>query len=92
MVPGTQSSSDAEGGFSQSAIDAAKAYRVVFETMARPGTMYRLHGAMPPAPMSAVAGISVLTPCDSETLIHLRERWTVRRSAIGSPFLPLYLL
>ncbi|MCT8160204.1 phosphonate C-P lyase system protein PhnH [Pseudoruegeria sp. SHC-113] len=60
-----------EGGFPDPARDAAIAFRAVMEAIARPGTLQRLTGATPPAPLSPAAGALLLTLCDTETPIHL---------------------
>jgi alpha-D-ribose 1-methylphosphonate 5-triphosphate synthase subunit PhnH len=60
-----------EGGFAHPATDAAHAFRGVMEAMARPGTIQRLAGATPPAPLSVAAGVALLTLCDTETPLYL---------------------
>ncbi|MBS0124903.1 phosphonate C-P lyase system protein PhnH [Thetidibacter halocola] len=60
-----------EGGFTDPATAAAHAFRAVMEAMARPGTIHRLTGAMPPAPLSPAAGAALLTLCDTDTPLHL---------------------
>jgi len=60
-----------EGGFAHPATDAAHAFRGVMEAMARPGTIQILAGATPPAPLSAAAGVALLTLCDTETPLYL---------------------
>lgn len=60
-----------EGGFADPSIDAAYAFRAVMIAMARPGEIVTVAGAQPPAPLSAAAGVVVLTLCDPETPIHL---------------------
>ena len=59
------------GGFADPAILSATAFRGVMEAMARPGTIHRLHGATPPAPLSPAAGAVLLTLCDTDTPVHL---------------------
>ena len=60
-----------EGGFSNPAMDSARAFRAVMTAMARPGTIHRLDGATPPAPLSPAAGAVLLTLCDADTPVHL---------------------
>jgi len=60
-----------EGGFIDPAIDAAHVFRAVMQAMARPGTIHRVSGAVPPKPLSRAAGATVLTLCDSETPVYL---------------------
>ncbi|MEM1078175.1 MAG: phosphonate C-P lyase system protein PhnH [Pseudomonadota bacterium] len=60
-----------EGGFDDPPMQAANAFRSVMESMARPGTIHRISGAVPPAPLSPAAGAVLLTLCDGDTPIHL---------------------
>lgn len=60
-----------QGGFTHPATDATHAFRGVMEAMARPGTIQTLTGATPPAPLSAAAGVALLTLCDTETPLYL---------------------
>lgn len=60
-----------EGGFAEAATGSAAAFRAVLEAMARPGTLQRLTGAVPPAPLSVAAGTLLLTLCDPETPVFL---------------------
>lgn len=60
-----------EGGFSDAPVEAARAFRAVMRAMARPGTLERVAGAQPPAPMSVAAGVAVLVLCDAGTPVHL---------------------
>lgn len=60
-----------EGGFADPALDSARAFRAVMTAMARPGTIHRLDGATPPAPLSPAAGAVLLTLCDADTPVHL---------------------
>ncbi|MEL7211939.1 MAG: phosphonate C-P lyase system protein PhnH [Pseudomonadota bacterium] len=59
------------GGFADSALQSAHAFRSVMEAMARPGTLQPLSGAEPPAPLSAAAGAVLLTLCDTDTPVFL---------------------
>jgi len=59
------------GGFAEGPIDSARAFRALLEAMARPGTIHRVSGAMPPAPLSVAAGVTVLALCDGTTPLHL---------------------
>ena len=60
-----------EGGFEDAPIDAAKAFRAVMTSMARPGVIGRVGGAHPPAPLSVAAGVVLLTLCDPDTPVYL---------------------
>lgn len=60
-----------DGGFPDAPVQAAAAFRAVMRALARPGTLERISGARPPAPLSAAAGGVVLTLCDPETPLHL---------------------
>ena len=59
------------GGFADAPRDAAHAFRAAMRAMARPGTVERLVGAAPPAPLSQAAGTLILTLCDADTPVHL---------------------
>ena len=59
------------GGFAQGPQQSARAFRAALEAMARPGTIWSVEGAMPPAPLSVAAGVTVLTLCDGTTPLHL---------------------
>ncbi len=59
------------GGFSDPAIQAAHAFRVVMEAMARPGTLQDINGAEPPKPLSPAAGAVLLTLSDPDTPVYL---------------------
>ncbi len=59
------------GGFAHASHDAAHAFRSMMEAMARPGTVWPLQGATPPAPLSVAAGTLILTLCDPQTPLHL---------------------
>jgi len=59
------------GGFAKPAIDAARAFRVLMQAMARPGTIGQVAGARPPAPLSVAAGVAVLVLCDPDTPLYL---------------------
>ncbi len=59
------------GGFADPAIQSAQAFRSVMEAMARPGTLFDIGGAEPPAPISPAAGAVLLTLCDTDTPIYL---------------------
>lgn len=63
--------SELEGGFSNPSHDSARAFRALMNAMARPGQTYEVEGAKPPAPLSAAAGVVLLTLCDGDTGIHL---------------------
>ncbi len=59
------------GGFAQPSIQSAQAFRALLEAMARPGRIYSVDGAHPPAPISIAAGVALLTLTDSTTPLHL---------------------
>lgn len=59
------------GGFATPPLDAARAFRVLIDTLARPGSIRRLAGAMPPAPLSQAGGTLALTLLDGTTPVHL---------------------
>lgn len=59
------------GGFADAPIQSARAFREVLEAMARPGTIRRVAGAQPPAPVSVAAGVVLLTLCDGTTPLFL---------------------
>ena len=59
------------GGFATAPQQSARAFRAALEAMARPGTIWTLDGATPPAPLSIAAGVLVLTLCDGTTPLHL---------------------
>lgn len=60
-----------EGGFAEAPVQSARAFREILEAMARPGTIRRVAGASPPAPLSTAAGVALLTLCDPTTPLHL---------------------
>lgn len=55
------------GGFADTPREAARAFRACLEAMARPGSLHRVAGAAPPAPLSPAAGALVLTLADTTT-------------------------
>jgi alpha-D-ribose 1-methylphosphonate 5-triphosphate synthase subunit PhnH len=59
------------GGFSDPPHQSAAAFRAIMQAMARPGTLYDVSGAVPPAPMSVAAGTVLATLCDADTGVHL---------------------
>lgn len=59
------------GGFSAAPVQSAQAFRAALEAMARPGTLYPVAGAAPPAPLSVAAGVLILTLTDATTPLHL---------------------
>jgi alpha-D-ribose 1-methylphosphonate 5-triphosphate synthase subunit PhnH len=60
-----------QGGFADLSRDAAHAFRVALQAMARPGRIETMAGAAPPAPCSVAAGALILTLCDSTTPLYL---------------------
>lgn len=67
----TQLADVLSGGFTDAPVQSARAFREVLEAMARPGTIRRVEGAAPPAPLSTAAGVALLTLCDPTTGLHL---------------------
>ena len=59
------------GGFADAPIASARAFRAALQAMARPGTLWDVTGAVPPAPLSVAAGVLILTLCDGTTPVHL---------------------
>lgn len=59
------------GGFSNPPEQAARAFRAVLEAVSRPGTIWTVEGAVPPAPLSVAAGTVLLTLADGTTPVHL---------------------
>ena len=59
------------GGFADAPIDAARAFRAALQAMARPGSIHSVAGANPPGPLSAAAGVLLLTLADPETPLAL---------------------
>jgi alpha-D-ribose 1-methylphosphonate 5-triphosphate synthase subunit PhnH len=60
-----------QGGFTEAPVQSARAFREILEAMARPGTIRRVHGAAPPAPLSVAAGVALLVLTDPTTRLHL---------------------
>lgn len=60
-----------EGGFTEGPVQSARAFREILEAMARPGTIRRITGAQPPAPLSIAAGTALLVLTDPTTRLHL---------------------
>jgi len=59
------------GAFANPPIDAAHAFRSAMNAMAKPGQVFALKGATPPAPMSIAGGCLLLTLCDADTPVFL---------------------
>ena len=59
------------GGFADTAPDSARAFRVLLDAMARPGTIHPLSAATPPAGLSRAAGTALLTLADGTTPVFL---------------------
>ncbi len=82
------------GGFAEGPLQSARAFRAVLEAMARPGTIHRVAGAVPPAPLSVAAGVVLLTLADPTTRLHLAGRADCRPLRdwiafhIGAPLVP----
>ncbi len=83
-----------EGGFAEPAVDAAHVFRAALQAMARPGTVHRVAGARPPAPLSPAAGALALTLADHDTGLWLAgsldtaavRDWLTFHT--GAPFVP----
>ncbi|MEF3048998.1 phosphonate C-P lyase system protein PhnH [Pseudotabrizicola sp. L79] len=58
-------------GFADFPVQSARAFRILLEAMARPGSLHWLADARPPAPMSAAAGTTLLTLADDTTPVFL---------------------
>ena len=63
--------SSLSGGFVDHAVQSATAFRALIQAMARPGLIFAVKGAEPPAPLSIAAGVVVLTLCDADTMVYL---------------------
>ena len=59
------------GGFADTPVQSARAFRAALDALSRPGTIRVVEGATPPAPLSTAAGVLVLTLCDGTTPVHL---------------------
>lgn len=59
------------GGFADAPTASARAFRAALEAMARPGSIWDITGAQPPAPLSVAAGVLILTLCDGTTPLHI---------------------
>lgn len=59
------------GGFFDAPVQSARAFRVLLDVMASPGTILALDTARPPAPLSQAAGTALLTLADGTTPIFL---------------------
>jgi alpha-D-ribose 1-methylphosphonate 5-triphosphate synthase subunit PhnH len=60
-----------EGGFTEAPMQSARAFREILEVIARPGTIRKVSGATPPAPLSIAAGVALLVLTDPTTRVHL---------------------
>lgn len=60
-----------QGGFADAPVQAAVAFRACLQAMARPGSIHRVQGAVPPAPLSPAAGAALLVLADPGTPVHL---------------------
>lgn len=72
--PQTMADQALSGGFADAPREAARAFRAVLESMARPGRIHRVSGALPPAPLSVAAGTVLLVLADGTTPVHLVGR------------------
>lgn len=61
------------GGFHDPAPDAAQAFRIAMDVMARPGTIQDVAGGQGPSPLSPAAATLLLTLCDSSTPVFLAD-------------------
>jgi len=59
------------GGFADAPREGATAFRAMLEAMARPGRIFGIAGASPPAPLSVAAGTALLVLADGTTPVHL---------------------
>lgn len=59
------------GGFTEAPVQSAQAFREILEALARPGTIRRVSGAIPPGPLSVAAGTALLVLTDPTTRLHL---------------------
>ena len=59
------------GGFADAPAQSSRAFRAILEALARPGTLHRVEGAAPPAPLSVAAGVAILTLADATTPVFL---------------------
>jgi alpha-D-ribose 1-methylphosphonate 5-triphosphate synthase subunit PhnH len=59
------------GGFSDMPTEAAQGFRSVLDALSRPGSIVRLTGATPPAPLSPAAGAVALVLLDNTTPLYL---------------------
>lgn len=66
-----QAGSAMAGGLANPPRDAAIAFRAALDVMARPGTIAKITGGTPPAPLSPAAGTLLLVLCDPETKVYL---------------------
>ncbi|WP_374641801.1 phosphonate C-P lyase system protein PhnH [Tabrizicola sp.] len=73
MTP-AQASVTLGGGFTDAPVQSARAFREILEALARPGTIRRVSGATPPAPLSIAAGVALLVLTDPTTALHLSGR------------------
>lgn len=62
------------GGFTDPAIDSARAFRAILDAMAHPGRIVRLTGATAPAPASAALATALAALADPTTPVHLAGR------------------
>jgi alpha-D-ribose 1-methylphosphonate 5-triphosphate synthase subunit PhnH len=62
---------DLDGGFAAPPQDAARTFRAVMTAIAQPATIHHVSGAVPPAPLSVAAAVTLLTLCDPETPLFL---------------------
>jgi alpha-D-ribose 1-methylphosphonate 5-triphosphate synthase subunit PhnH len=60
-----------QGGFSDPAIESARAFRAILNAMARPGLVAQVSGVLPPAPLSVAGGVALLVLADGTTPVHL---------------------
>ena len=77
-----------KGGFADLPVQSATAFRAVMQAMARPGTIHHLDGAVPPAPLSAAAGVVLLTLCGPGYHCSLAGRLIRQIYEAGFPFIP----
>jgi alpha-D-ribose 1-methylphosphonate 5-triphosphate synthase subunit PhnH len=60
-----------EGGFAERPVGASQVFRAALDAMSRPGSVQRIKGVAPPAPLSIAAGGLLVTLCDHDTPVWL---------------------
>ena len=68
MIPAADTLS---GGFADAPVQSARAFRVLLNVLAQPGTIAEIGGAQAPAPVSVAAATALLVLADPTTPVHL---------------------